>query len=97
MKGHSVERFGFRWLAPTVQAQEVSHGSQCGILVARSKPVERIQATTGEMEVHDRTTPEIDEQSSGRTLNHYGAPAADGDFGRSDCRQHRNEAGGSGD
>src|ERR1700675_3747404 len=97
MKGHSVALFGFRRLTPTVQAQKVSHGPQCRILVARSKPAERVQATTGKMEVHDRTTPEIDEQSRSRALNYYGAPSVDDDFGGCDCRQYRNYEGGSGD
>src|ERR1700730_2312247 len=97
MKGHSVAPFGFRRLTPTVQAQKVSHGPQRAILIARSKPVERIQAAAGKMEIHNRTTPEIDEQSGSRTLNHYGAPSVDDDFGRGYCRQYRNDQGGSGD
>src|SRR5437867_1215940 len=97
MKWHSVAQFGCRRLTPTVQAQKVSHGPQCGILVARSQPAERIQATAGKMEVHDRTTPKIDEQSGSGTLNHYGAPSVDDDFGGCDCRQYRNDEGGSGD
>src|SRR5712691_2743434 len=97
MKGHSVAQLGCRRLTPTVQAQKVSHGPQCGILVARSKPAERIQSAARKTEVHDRTTPEIDEQSGGRTLNHHGAPAVDDDFGEYGCRQYRNHEGGAGD
>src|SRR5713101_2471209 len=97
MKGHSVAPFGFRRLTPTVQTQKVSHGPQRGILVAWSKPAERIQATAGKMEVYDRTTPEIEEQSGGRTLNHYSAPSVYDNFGGCDCRQYRNHEGGSGD
>jgi hypothetical protein len=80
----------------TVQAQKVRHGPPCDILVARSKPAERVQSTAGNTEVHDRTTPEIDEQRGSRTLNHYSAPSIDDDFGVR-CRQHRNHEGGSGD
>src|ERR1700719_2626798 len=97
MKGHSVALFGFRRLTPTVQTQKVSHGPQCGIFVARSEPVERIQSTAGKMEVHDRTTPEIDEHSRSRTLNHYGATSVDDDLGGCDRRQYRNHEDGSGD
>src|SRR5437016_13953973 len=97
MKGHSVPLFGCRRLTPTVQAQKVSHGPQGGILVAGSKPAERIQATAGKMEVHERTAPEIDEQSGSRTLNHHGAPSVDDDFGGCDCRRYSNYEGGLGD
>src|SRR5947209_19285196 len=91
MERHSVAPFGFRRLPSTVQAQKVSHGPQRGILVAGAKPAERIQAAAGKMEVHDRTTPEIDKQSGSRTLNHYGATSIYDDFGSCHCRQYRNQ------
>jgi len=97
MEGHSVAPLGFRGRTPTVQAQKVSHGAQCGILVSRSKPAERIQSTAGKMEIYDRTTPEIDMQSGSRTLNHYSSPSVDDDFGGSYRSQYRNYPGASGD
>src|SRR5437868_5819353 len=92
MKGHSVVQFGFRRLTPAVQTKKVSHGPQCGVLVARPEPAERIQATAGKMEVHYRTTPEIDQQSGSGTLDHNGAPSVYDDLGGRYGRQHRHQA-----
>src|SRR6266849_6282821 len=62
MKRHSVTQFGGGWKTPAVEAKEVRHGAKCLGRIPGPEPAERVQSAVAKVEVHDRSTSEIDHQ-----------------------------------
>ena len=94
MKRHSVAQFGGGWRTPAVKAKEVRHGAKCLVRIPGPEPAERVQSAAAKVEVHDRSTSEIDHQSGCLAFESNGPAAIRHNLGRCHDQRHdeRSEA-----
>src|SRR5438270_12622978 len=88
MKRHSVAQLSGGWRTPAVQAKEVRHRAKRLVLIPWPEPAERVQSTAAKVEVHDRSTPEVDHQGGCLAFDSNNPAAILQNLARRDDQRH---------